>query len=176
MKKVLIVIGVLIALVLIIPLLVESKYDVQRDVTINKPNAEVFNYIKYLKNQDNFSKWANMDPDMKKTFEGEDGTVGFVSGWESENPDLGRGEQEILKITEGERVDYELRFYEPFEATDNAFMSTESVDASSTKVVWGFNGEMPYPMNIMLLFMDMDSQLGPDLEQGLNDLKTLMEG
>jgi len=132
MKKVLIVIGVLIALVLIIPLLVESKYDVQRDVTINKPNAEVFNYIKYLKNQDNFSKWANMDPDMKKTFEGEDGTVGFVSGWESENPDLGRGEQEILKITEGERVDYELRFYEPFEATDNAFMSTESVDASST--------------------------------------------
>ena len=51
-----------------------------------------------------------MDPDMKKTYRGTDGTVGFVSAWDSEKDDVGKGEQEIIKITDGERIDYELRF------------------------------------------------------------------
>jgi hypothetical protein len=36
-----------------------------------------------------------MDPDMKKTYRGTDGTVGFVSEWESNKKDVGTGEQEI---------------------------------------------------------------------------------
>ena len=71
---------------------------------------EVFDYVKYLKNQDNFSKWASMDPDMQKTYRGTDVTVGFVSAWASDNPDVGVGEQEIKAITAGQRIDFELRF------------------------------------------------------------------
>ena len=32
---------------------------------IEKPNNEVFQYVKFLKNQDNFSTWAQKDPNMK---------------------------------------------------------------------------------------------------------------
>lgn len=177
--KALKIIGLLLAgiilLVLITGLFVNGNYAVVREVTINKPKQEVFDYLKYLKNQDNFSVWAKIDPAMKKDFRGVDGTVGFVSAWESENPKAGKGEQKIVKMTDGEQIDYELHFIEPFESTDFAFLSTSAVNDSVTTVKWGFNGQMKYPMNLMMLFMDMEKMLAPDLENGLNNLKALLE-
>jgi hypothetical protein len=112
---------------------------------------------------------------MKKTFQGTDGTVGFVSAWKSENPDVGVGEQEIMNIVEGKRIDYELRFFEPFEATDQAYITVDGIGANETVVKWGFNGSMSYPSNLMLLVMSMEDMLGGDLEKGLDNLKVLME-
>jgi len=54
-------------------------------------------------------------------------------------------------------------------------MSTEAVGGNQTKVKWGFNGKMPYPMNLMLLVMNMDKMLGDQLQTGLNNLKTILE-
>ena len=175
LKKILIVIAIIIAIPLIIALFVEKDYAVELEITINKSKQEVFDYVKFLKNQDNFSKWSTMDPKMKKTYQGTDGTVGFVSAWESNDENVGVGEQEIKKIAEGERIDFELRFIKPFEATEPAFMSTESVTENQTKVKWGFSGHMNYPMNIMMLFMDFEKMIGDDLQTGLSNLKTVLE-
>jgi hypothetical protein len=38
-----------------------------------------------------------------------------------------------------------------------------------------FDGKMNYPMNLMLVFMDMDKMLGDQLNQGLVNLKTILE-
>ena len=46
---------------------------------------------------------------------------------------------------------------------------------NSTVVKWGFNGKMAYPMNLMLLFMNMEKMLGSDLEEGLANLKVVLE-
>lgn len=165
----------IIVLALIAGLFLDGKYAVEREVTINKPKQEVYNYVKYLKNQNNYSVWTQMDPAMKKEFTGEDGTVGFISAWDSQNPDVGKGEQKIIKIADGERIDYELHFIKPFESTDYAYMTTEAVSDNQTKVKWGFNGEMKYPMNLMLLFMNMEKMLAPDLEKGLRSLKKILE-
>jgi uncharacterized protein YndB with AHSA1/START domain len=175
LKNILILIASLVVLLLVVALFVKKDYAVVREVTINKPKQEVFDYVKYLKNQDSFSKWAMMDPNMKKEYRGTDGTVGFVSAWDSEKSDVGKGEQEIKKIAEGERLDFELRFIKPFEATDYAYMTTETAGTDQTKVKWGFNGKMNYPMNLMLLFMNMDKMLGDDLQTGLSNLKTVLE-
>lgn len=175
LKWILIVIAIIIVLPLIVALFVKKDYTVERELVINKPKMEVFSYVKFLKNQDNYSKWATMDLNMKKEYKGTDGEVGFISAWDSEKEDVGKGEQEIKKITEGERIDTELRFIEPFESTDMAYMSTESVSENETKVKWGFYGKMEYPMNLMCLFMDMDKMLGPDLEEGLSNLKKVLE-
>jgi hypothetical protein len=175
MKTILIVLVVIIAIPLIIALLMKKEYGVIREVVINKPKSEVFNYIKYLKNQDNFSKWATMDPNMKKEYRGEDGAVGFVSAWDSEQKNVGKGEQEIKKLIEGERIEYELRFIKPFQSTSLAYMTTETISENQTRVKWGFNGKMNYPMNIMLLFMDMEKMIGNDFATGLSNLKTIVE-
>lgn len=175
LKTIGIALAVIIGTFLLVALFVKKEYAVAREITINKPNQQVFDYIKLLKNQDNFSKWAMMDPAMTKTYRGTDGTVGFVSAWDSKDEHVGTGEQEIKKITEGERMDFELRFIKPFEATEAAYMTTTAVSENETKVTWGFNGHMNYPMNAMLLFMDFEDMIGGDLSTGLTNLKTVLE-
>jgi hypothetical protein len=175
LKTILIVVAAIIVILLAIPLFLDKDYKVEREITINRSNQEVFDYVKMLKNQNDFSVWAKMDPNMKKDFKGTDGTVGFISAWESNHENVGKGEQEIKNIEQGKRIDYELRFKEPFESTAGASMSTEAVSETQSKVKWSFNGHMNYPMNIMTLFMDMDKMLGKDLSGGLKNLKDIME-
>lgn len=174
-KKIVIVLLILIAIPLIVALFVKKEYAVEREITVRCDSDSVFEYIKFLKNQNNFSVWSTMDPNMKKSYKGTDGTVGFISSWDSKDENVGTGEQEILKIEEGKRIDFELRFTKPFEATDYAYMTTEPISSDETKVKWGFNGKMNYPMNIMLLFMDMEEMLGKDLQKGLDNLKVELE-
>ena len=165
----------IIVLVLLTGLFVKREMHAEREIVINKPNEEVFNYVKYLKNQNDYSKWGTMDPAMKKEFRGTDATVGFVSAWESDKDDVGKGEQEIKGIKQGERIDYELRFIKPWESTATAYMITEPVSGNQSKVKWGFDGEMAYPFNVMLLFMDMEDMIGDDFAAGLERLKNQLE-
>ncbi|NCD69560.1 SRPBCC family protein [Mucilaginibacter agri] len=166
---------IIIGIVLIVAAVTKSEYNVGRSVIINKPQREVFDYIKYLKNQDNYSVWAMMDPSMAKTFEGVDGTPGFKSSWDSSNKKVGKGEQELKNVVDGERIESELHFIKPFDGRANAHMVTDAIGADSTKVNWGFSSKMAYPMNIMLLFMNMDKMMGKDLEVGLQNLKKVLE-
>ncbi|WKK81551.2 SRPBCC family protein [Marivirga arenosa] len=168
------VVAIIVAL-LLIAAVAENDYAVEREIIVNEPKDKVFEYIKYLKNQDNWSRWASADPNMKKSFSGTDGQVGFVSAWDSDNEEVGKGEQEITKIIEGERVETELRFIEPFESTEMAYMAVEEIEAGKTKVIWGFEGSMDYPMNLLLLTMDFDAMLGADFEYGLGNLKDILE-
>ena len=175
LKKILLVLVGIIALFLIVALFVKKDYAVEREIIINKPKQVVFDYVKILKNQDTYSVWNMKDLAAKKTYTGTDGTVGFIAAWESDNKEVGTGEQEIKKLTEGERMDLELRFKKPFVATDYGYMITEAIDSTQTKVKWGFNGKMPYPMNMMLLVMNMEKMIGNDMASGLTNLKTNLE-
>ena len=168
-----IILGIIAAL-LIAGLHIPKGMKASREIVINKPNAEVFNYIKQLKNQDNYSKWGSMDPNMKKEYRGTDATVGFVSAWEG-NKKVGTGEQEITGIEEGRKLSTELRFIKPFKSVAQSSMTTEALSDNSTKVSWGFEGQMNYPMNIMKLFMNMEKSIGNDFSTGLNNLKVLLE-
>lgn len=55
-----------VAILLFVALFVKKDYSVTRETEISKPKQIVFNYIKFLRNQDNFSKWASMDPNIKR--------------------------------------------------------------------------------------------------------------
>ena len=137
---------IVVAIPFVVALFVKKTYSVEREIMISKPKQVVFDYLKFLKNQDKFSKWATMDPNMKKEYRGIDASVGFVSAWESQNKNVGKGEQEIRKITDGKRIDFELRFIKPFVGVANAYMTTDSMSRSETIVNWGFDSKMTYPM------------------------------
>lgn len=175
LKGLLLTLAGIVILALIVALFIKKDYAVEREVTINKPKSEVFEYIKYVKNQDNYSVWNKLDPGSKRTYKGTDGTVGYIYAWDSNKKEVGKGEQEITNIVDGERIDMQLRFIKPFEAKDNAYMTTEDAANGQTKVKWGFKGKMAYPMNLMLLFIDMEQMLGTSLQDGLNSLKTILE-
>lgn len=165
----------LIFILLIIALFVRKEYSLVREINISKPVNEVFDYLKFLKNQDNFSKWALMDPNMKKEYKGVDASVGFISAWDSKNKNVGKGEQEIKNLSEGKRIDYEIRFIKPFSGVAQSYLTIENISGNETRINWGFASKMKYPMNLMLLFMNMDKMLGNDLETGLKNLKNILE-
>lgn len=162
----------IIALLLVAALFVKKRYTVQREIIISKPKTEVFNYVKFLKNQDHYSKWVMTDPAMKKAYRGTDGTVGFVYAWDG-NDKAGKGEQEIKNIVDGERLDVEVRFEKPFAGIAQTPIITEAIAQNQTKVTWGMTGGNPYPFNLMHLFVD--NMLGKDLEMSLNTLKKELE-
>jgi hypothetical protein len=177
-KLLLAVVAIVVLLVVTVAVLafaMPTEIKVERDVTINKPTAEVFQYLKSMKNQNEWGPWFKKDPSMKQEFRGTDGTVGFTSAWNSSDDEIGEGEQEIKKITEGERIDSELRFKRPFESKSDAYLITESAGDNQTKVRWGFTGSMPRPLNLMCLVYDIDKEAGKDFEQGLATLKTKLE-
>jgi Polyketide cyclase / dehydrase and lipid transport len=168
-----IVLGI-VALFLLSGLVISKDMNAERSIIINKPVSEVFNYIKYLKNQQNYSKWASLDPNIKNEFRGTDGTPGFVNHWVG-NKKVGEGEQEITGIIEGKSLITELRFIKPFKSIAKATMTTETADANSTKVTWGFESKMNYPMNVMKVLMNLEKGIGDDFGTGLSNLKSLME-
>ncbi len=150
LKKILYVIVALIVIVLIVAGIMPKKMSLESEVVIAKPISEVYNYVKMIENQKYYSKWVMLDPNVKVTYHGTDGTVGAYSSWESSMDEVGVGEQEIIGMVENERIDYELRFKVPFEATDTAYTTFEAIDSTHTKVVNGFRSKMPFPMNIMM--------------------------
>lgn len=166
-KRIVIALLIIIAIPLIVALFVPRDFKSEKSIVINKPVTEVFDYVKHVKNQDNFGIWQLSDPDMKKSYEGTDGTVGFVYHWDSES--MGKGSQKITAIEDGKRVDFELDF--GFGDPAKAYFITREKSTDQTNVTWGITGRTPYPFNFMSLFYDM----GNDFEQGLHNLKKELE-
>ena len=115
----------IVVLVIFLIAIGPKSYHVNRSIIIQKPVEEVFQYLKFLKNQDGWSPWKKKDPNMTQTYTGTDGEVGFVARWEG-NKEVGTGEQEIKKIVENSRIESELRFYKPWESQSDAYMNVKS--------------------------------------------------
>lgn len=168
------IIAVIIAVFIVLAAFAPRKYNMSRNIVIQKSRPEVFQYLKLMKNQDHWSPWKKRDPNMKQTFTGEDGTIGFISHWDSDHKQVGAGEQEILKLEENRRVESALRFLKPWKSESNGYFDLEDADGG-TKVTWGFYGTNKIPFNVMMLFYNMDKAVGKDFEEGLTDLKKVLE-
>src|SRR6476620_3547890 len=125
---ILLVLAGVIVLLLLIALFMKKEHYVNREMIINAPRQKVFDYIKLLKNQDEFNKHAMAGPDRKREFKGTDGTVGYVYSW-SGDKDAGVGEKEIMNIVEGKSIETEIRFVKPMRATSRMIMETTSLSA-----------------------------------------------
>lgn len=178
-KKLLIGIVVLVVVAVtalaIISLSTATDWKVSREVAIEKPRGEIFAYVKLLKNQNEWGPWFKREPTMKQEFRGTDGTVGFVSAWDGTKDDVGAGEQEIKALVENERIDTEVRFKRPFESKADSTLSLEPIGDAATKVKWTISASVPRPFNLFLLAVDIDKEMGKDIDDGLASLKSIME-
>src|SRR5882757_5350014 len=162
----------IIALLLIIALFMKREHYVKREIIINASRQKVFDYLRLLKNQDEFNKHAMAGPDRKREFKGTDGTVGYIYAW-SGNKNAGEGEKEIKNIVEGERIETEIRFIKPMAATASIIMETESLSDNQTKVIWSNAGTLKYPINIMIPMME--KHVVKDMDISLSTLKNILE-
>jgi hypothetical protein len=158
---------------LFIALITKREMSLSSEVIINRSQADVFAYIKHIKNQEYYSKWVMADPNSKITYTGVDGTVGFKAAWNSEMKNVGVGEQEITKITDGIGYDAILRFEKPFKGISHANARTEALSANQTKVITTFSSTTPFPMNAISTMMK--GMLLKDMNENSANLKKVLE-
>jgi len=177
MKKVLKIVGILILLVIVFVLVaaifLPKTVHLEREVSINASPEKIWPLVSNFRNHTKWSPFIKKDPDVILTYEGADATVGSVYAWKG-NREVGSGRQTLTKLVEPRRVESHLNFIEPFEGEAEAFMILTPAGAV-TKTVWGFDSKYPYPMNAMLMFVDIDGMLGKDYSDGLSKLKQLAE-
>ncbi|PKQ46309.1 SRPBCC family protein [Confluentibacter flavum] len=159
----------------ILVIAVPKHFNISRNIVINKPANEVFAYLKFIKNQDDWSPWKKKDPNMKQSYVGTDGKIGFIAKWEG-NKDVGSGEQEITRIVENEVIETKLRFYKPWKSESDAYIKIKDLDKyNSTIVTWGFSGKNKTLSSIFFLLFNVEKAIGEDFENGLVNLKKMLE-
>ena len=170
---ILLVVAIIIAVLSIIALFMKKEHYVNREIIINAPRQKVFDFLKLLKNQDQFNKWATADKQNRtEEFKGTDGTVGFVYAW-SGNKNAGQGEKEIINIVEGKRIETEIRFVKPMRVSASVIFETESLSENQTKVNLINTGTLKYPLNIMIPMAE--KRFPKDMDDSLSTLKAILE-
>ncbi|MEO8067453.1 MAG: SRPBCC family protein [Flavobacteriales bacterium] len=172
-KTILIIILALLGIAGIMYAMADSTYRVERSVTIKAPLEVVYEHVGTLAAIDKWSPWNERDPNMKKSMEGTDGTIGAKAMWEG-NDDVGKGSQEIVGLEPNKKVSMKLSFVEPFESNSNVDYELTAM-GDSTKVTWAMHGANEGMGRVMSMFFNMDKMVGPDFEKGLGYLKAQVE-
>jgi carbon monoxide dehydrogenase subunit G len=172
--KALKIIGIILAAIIVIVLAVvfmqPAKGHVEKSVTINAPASAIFPHMNDLKKFVVWSPWSKMDPTAKQTFEGAAAGVGAKMAWDG--PVTKTGTQWIVESVENERVKTGLAFGGESGTTWAEFKLIP--EGNGTKVVWTFDGDNK-GFSGRAMWIVMSPMLGSQFEDGLKDLKTLVE-
>ena len=163
----------IIALLLILALFMKKEHYVNREIIINAPRQKVYDFLRYLENQEKFNKWAKAGEERIVTHKGTDGTIGYIYAWTGDKS-VGIGEKEITNLVEGERVETEIRFEKPMRITASVIMETTSNGDHQTKVNLINKGILKYPMNLLIPFAEKN--FAKDMDESLVTLKGVLEG
>ena len=176
MKTILkIIVGVILLLIvyaIVAMLAFGDNYHYEKSVVMNASREKVWQQISTMKAFNEWNPWMKLDKNMKITYTGNSGEVGDKYCWDSKNDDAGAGCQEIKELIPGEKQKTEMIFKRPFEgqAISDIVLTSEG---NSTKVTWSMDTKQETWMKIMRPMMDY--QMGKSYEEGLNNLKTLVE-
>ncbi len=161
-----------IVLLFLIGIFTKKNHFVKQEIIVNAPLQKVFDYLKLLKNQDEWNKNEKGDPNKKEEYNGTDGTTGFIIAFRG-NSNVGVGQKEIMNIIEGEKIETEMRFEKPMTFTATLIIITEAVSDNKTKITLTHSGIMNYPKNIMIRMFE--KMFAKQMEISLSNLKNVLE-
>ena len=170
-KKILLGLVAIIALVLIIAAFQPPQYRVERSRSIAASPDALFDQVNNHQNFAVWNPWQKMDPESVTTYSGPDSGVGAVASWAGEK--VGEGSATITESKPGELVRQRMDWKKPMEGVSTVDFTFEP-DGDKTKVTWAMYGDNDYLGKLMGLFMNMDSMCGPPFEQGLADLEKIV--
>ena len=152
----------------------KKEFDLSRTVVINRPKAEVYAYLRQLRNQQDWVSWYERDTKTKFKFKGEDGKVGSTAYWKG-NSKVGEGIQKITKIRDGKIIEVQILLLKPYKTLSLIYAGVKEIEPGRTKIVWGLRGAHRFPASVLMLFYGMDKAFGAGLEKSLANLKQVLE-
>ena len=171
MKRILIIIGVIVAVLLLIGLLMPSVVEVQRSAEINAPVSVIFDQVIDLEKNTNWSPWFEKDPDMVIEYGDLSSGQGASYSWKG-NKEVGSGTMTVEEVRENEFVQNEIDMNEM--GTMKGIWNFEALDDEKVKVTWGLKKELSWPIQ-RLMYPFFDAMVGGDFERGLEKLKLVAE-
>jgi effector-binding domain-containing protein len=170
--KILLFVLVLAILALGVGFFLPSSVHMERSTEIAASPKVVFEQINSFKNFNKWSPWAKLDTATVYNYEGSETGVGAKMSWTSDNPNVGKGSQEIIVSEPYEKITNQMIFGD-FEPASASFELSET--ENGTKVVWSYDQDMGLNIIGRYFGLMMDKMLGPDYESGLADLKEMIE-
>jgi Polyketide cyclase / dehydrase and lipid transport len=151
-----------------------DEFRVSRSLSMKAPAAAPFAQVNDFHNWQRWSPWLKLDPAAKVTFDGAPAGKGAIYAWDG-NKHVGAGRSTILESRPNELVRIQLDFRRPFRATNLAEF-TFRPHGDQTDVSWTISGKKNNLMfKAMHMFMNMDKMIGSQFEQGLADMKAIVE-
>lgn len=171
-----ILLGVAIALVALFGIIAlqPAEFRVVRSASIAAPPERVFAAVNDFHQWKVWSPWEELDPNMKRTFDGPTSGTGSKYGWAG-NDDVGEGSMTIVDSKPNELIRIKLEFIKPFASVaDTEFVFKP--EGGGTRVDWVMSGNNDFISKAFCLFMGgMDRMVGPDFEKGLSKMKSAAE-
>lgn len=164
----------IVLLILVAGLFISKDVNYEKSLTVQADTGKIWPHVSKLSAMDQWSPWSSKDPDMKTTLTGTDGTVGAKQSWVSKVKNVGEGSQTIANLVKPNLVETKLEFIKPFKSKADAYIKLSQKD-KDTVVTWGFKSKMPFPMNLMKLFMNFEKSMDVEFGQGLSKLKEICE-
>jgi hypothetical protein len=166
---VVLVVGIVLAVAATRP----NDFRVQRSASIKAPPEKIFPHIDDLHAFNTWNPFNKKDPNVKGSYSGAASGPGSAYAFEG-NKDVGRGRIEITDSRPASEVRMNLHILAPMEGR-SVVEFTLHPKGDSTSVSWAIHGPMPYLSKVFSLFCDMDAMIGKEFENGLADLKTIVE-
>ncbi|MEX2142920.1 MAG: SRPBCC family protein [Pirellulales bacterium] len=173
LKKILLGLAVIIVVFLIVVALQPSNFRVTRSATMAAPPAVVFAQVNNFHNWRAWSPWEQIDPEMKRSYEGPSAGTGAKYSWVG-NSDVGEGSMTITESRPSDLIRIELEFIKPMEGTSDTEFTFEP-KGDGTEVTWDMAGKNSFLGKAFCLFMNMDKMIGDQFEEGLANMESVVE-
>jgi uncharacterized protein YndB with AHSA1/START domain len=177
MGSVLFYLVLLVAIALAALILIASRkpdtFRITRSIRIDAPASAIYPHIAGMQAFTRWSPWQAKDLAMTQSF----GPVGEgVGAWQewSGNSKVGQGRMEVVAAEPPGRIAYKLNFLKPMRAENMAEFTLKEA-GGATDVAWAMTGASPFTSKIFDTLMNMDKMVGRDFEEGLANLKRLVE-
>lgn len=172
LKKILLVIAGVIALLVVVGLFLPKSYHVERSAVINAPAEKIYPYISAFRRWPEWIAWTtNKYPDMAMKFGETDTGVGAGYSWAGKSS--GNGAIKFTALEPGKSIGYHLDF------ENGQYLSTGTIslvpDGSAMKVTWTNDGDLGASPIGRWFGLFMDGMMGPDFAEGLANLKVRAE-
>lgn len=171
LKKIIIWLLVLIAILVLVAYLLPGTYKVERSTLIKGDREMVFSMVCDYENWELWTPWGS---EMDSTLIIENignCEVGAVHKWDGK--EMGKGEMKIIELIPGEMIIWEMGF----EGCSQKMITgiTFEPEGDDWLVTWSAEGELGYNPLYRYYGLMIDSDLGMEYKNGLQNLKELCE-
>lgn len=175
LKKLLLAAAAVVVLFLAYVAQLRPEYRITRTIFIAAPPERVASHVDSFRAWQAWSPWAGRDPAAKIEYAGPERGPGSAFRW-SGNDGVGAGTMTITDATPARTLRIRLELTRPYPGTSNVTFEF-APEKTGTRVTWQLRGNQGFieRATSILMFVDLDRMIGRDYEQGLANLKKVVE-